>query len=133
MGPIHLGPGGIFDLAARLGYARRMPDAPERRQFPRLDAPVFSRPVGRPLFARMRTRDISLGGARLYSDDPHAKGDRLELELLLPDQSEIACRVEVVWIEELPQGSPARYDVGVRFVALAAGDRDRLQAVLKQE
>ena len=110
-----------------------MPDASERRQYPRLNAPVFCRPLGRPLFARLRTRDISLGGARLYSDDSHRTGDRLELELFLPDQSEIACRAEVVWIDDLPEGAPARYDVGVRFIEIAPQDRERLGQVLKEE
>ncbi|TMA18333.1 MAG: hypothetical protein E6J84_06055 [Deltaproteobacteria bacterium] len=60
-------------------------------------------------------------------------GDRLELELFLPDQSEVVCTVEVVWVEELPEGSPARYDVGVKFVTISPGDRERLSTVLQSD
>src|SRR5206468_9284040 len=102
----------------------------DRRKFPRLHAAVFCRPVGKPLFNRRASQDISLGGIRLYADDPHSAGDRLELELFLPDQSEIICRVEVVWIETLTLGGPARFDVGVKFVEISAPDRERLSALL---
>ena len=103
----------------------------DRRQFPRIDAPVFCRPLGRPLFGRRRATDISLGGIRIFADEAPAKGDRLELELFLPDSSELVCTVEVVWVEDLPEGSPARHDVGVKFVSISAPDRERLQGVLK--
>ena len=103
----------------------------DRREYPRLDAPVFCRPAGRLLFRRRKAVDVSLGGLRLYADDAPAIGDRLELELFLPDESEMLCTVEVVWIEELPQGSPARFDVGAKFVALEGADRARLELVLK--
>ena len=103
----------------------------ERREFPRINAPVFCRPVGKPFFGRRRANDISLGGIRIFADEAPAKGDRLELELFLPDQSELVCTVEVVWIEDLPEGSPARHDVGVKFVRISDHDRSRLQTVLK--
>ncbi len=105
----------------------------DRRQFPRVNAPVFCRPVGVQLFGRRRAVDVSLGGVRIYADDPPKTGDRLELELFLPDESEVMCTIEVVWVEDLPEGSPARYDVGAKFVSISPADRERLQAVLKSE
>jgi hypothetical protein len=105
----------------------------DRRKFQRVDAPVFCRPLGQPLFGRRRALDVSLGGLRIYADDPPKAGDRLELELFLPDQSELVCTVEVVWVEDLPEGSPARHDVGVKFVSIDARDRERLSTVLKPE
>ena len=96
-----------------------MPEADDRREYPRLEAPVFCRPAGRPLFRRRKAVDVSLGGLRLYADDAPALGDRLALELFLPDESELLCTVEVVWIDELPEGSPARFDVGAKFVQIA--------------
>src|SRR3954454_17115491 len=102
----------------------------ERRKFGRVDAPVFCRPVGVPLFGRRKALDVSLGGLRIYADDPPQIGDRLELELFLPDESEVMCTVEVVWVDDLPEGSPARHDVGAKFVSIAADDRTRLQAIL---
>jgi len=105
----------------------------DRRKFQRVNAPVFCRPLGHSLFGRRRAVDVSLGGLRVYADDPPDAGDRLELELFLPDDSEVVCTVEVVWVDELPEGSPARYDVGVKFVTIDAADRQRLSTVLKPE
>jgi hypothetical protein len=105
----------------------------DRRQFPRVNAPVFCKPIGRPLFGRRRAADVSEGGMRLYTDDAPAVGDRLELELFLPDQIEITCRVEVVWLEGLPDGAPARFDVGVKFVEISPADRARLSTALARE
>lgn len=102
----------------------------DRRQFPRVNAPVFCRPVGKPFFRRRKAADVSEGGMRLYADDAPSVGDRLELELFLPDQSELVCRVEVVWVEKLPDGAPAQYDVGAKFVEISAGDRSRLASAL---
>ena len=105
----------------------------DRRKFHRVNAPVFCRPLGQPLFGRRKAVDVSLGGLRVYADDPPMAGDRLELELFLPDQTEVVCAVEVVWVEELPEGSRARYDVGVKFVSISAADRERLSSVLQSD
>ena len=109
-----------------------MTDPADRRQYLRLQAPVFCRPAGRPLFSRRRTTDISLGGVRVYADEAPVPGDRLDLELFLPDETALGCTVEVVWVEPLPDGAPARFDVGARFVKLAEADRSKLAAVLQQ-
>src|SRR3954447_16741197 len=101
----------------------------DRRQFPRVNAPVFCRPVGVPLFGRRKALDVSLGGLRIYADDPPQIGDRLELELFLPDDTELMWPVEVVWWDDLREGSPARHDVGAKFVSIGADDRTRLQAI----
>jgi c-di-GMP-binding flagellar brake protein YcgR len=102
----------------------------DRRQFPRVNAPVFCRPIGRPIFSRRRAADVSQGGMRLYADEAPGVGERLEIELFLPDESEMLCRVEVVWVDELGEGEPARYDVGVKFVDVSAEAQARLSVVL---
>ena len=102
----------------------------DRRQYPRVNAPVFCRPVGKPFFGRRRASDVSLGGMRLFADEAPATGDRLELELFLPGDVEATCIVEVVWVEPLPEGSPARYDVGVKYVEIANDDKQRISDVL---
>jgi hypothetical protein len=120
-----------FAPAATSATLEGVSGADDRREYPRLEAPVFCRPAGRPIFRRRKAVDVSLGGLRLYADDAPARGDRLQLELFLPDESELLCIVEVVWIDELPEGSPARFDVGAKFVALDDADRERLAQVLK--
>src|SRR5688500_13550802 len=103
----------------------------ERRQFRRIQAPVYCRPVGFRLFAgRQKAVDISLGGVRIFSDDDVKKGTRLELELFLPDTSSVVCKVEVVWVDPLPEGAPAKFDVGLKFLEIAGGDKDKLSLVL---
>ncbi|MBS2022792.1 MAG: PilZ domain-containing protein [Deltaproteobacteria bacterium] len=110
----------------------------DRRKFPRLKAPVLCRPAGLllRLFAPSQERraiDISLGGMRIFSDDPVKQGQRLELELFLPSGPNVVCKAEVAWVEELPKDAPARYDVGIRFTELREQDKARLGEVLAAE
>ena len=87
----------------------------ERRKFPRLNAPVYCRPARRRL-PRRQVVDVGLGGMRVYSDEALKIGARFEVELFLPDSSSVTCLTEVVWIRDLPAGSPASYDVGLQFL-----------------
>jgi len=110
---------------------------PERRKYKRLNAPVYCRPLGRAISAsqevpRLEVGDVSLGGIRVYTDDRHAVGDRLELELWLPDGEGITLDTTVVWVDTLPSADPARYEVGLKFQDVAANDLQRLEAVLKE-
>jgi hypothetical protein len=105
----------------------------DRRQFPRIKAPVFCRPAGLRFHNTGETLDISLGGARVYSDDETAPGTPLELELVFSDSSSVVCRAEVVWIERLPNGGPARFDVGLRFTELPGDAAAQLARVLAVE
>jgi c-di-GMP-binding flagellar brake protein YcgR len=107
----------------------------DRRRYKRVQAPVYCRPVGIGLRFRQDRAlplDISLGGMRIYSDEPVQKGTRLELELFLPDNTSVTCKVEVVWVEKLAADAPARHDVGLKFLDIRAVDRDRLAAVLDE-
>jgi len=110
------------------------PISPDRRRYRRARAPILVRPVG-PLAGRdaRLVNDISLGGLRAYTDDHHREGERLELELLLPDGGSATCLAEVVWIDCLPDGGPARFDVGLRFVDAADEDLERIGKVLAGE
>jgi hypothetical protein len=111
----------------------------ERRKYKRLNAPVFCKPIGRTNSGvvagapqpRLDVQDISLGGIRVYTDDRHTEGDRLELELWLPDGDGITLDTTVVWVEKLPNDAPARFEVGLRFVDVAKKDLERLESVLR--
>ena len=59
--------------------------------------------------------DLSLGGVRIYSDQRFSKGELLTLELMTVEMTAGTFTAEVVWIDELPAGSPALFDVGLRF------------------
>lgn len=100
----------------------------DRRQYPRVAAPMYCRPARRRLLRRRKVIDVGLGGMRVYSDDPFAVGDRLEIDLLSADGDDfVTCLTEVVWIREIAGGSPARYDVGLRFLEIPAAARAMIE------
>ena len=98
----------------------------ERRQFRRLRVPVFCRAAGMEVMTRRHPIDLSLGGVRIYSDQRFAKGELLTLELMAPEMMTTTFTAEVVWIDELPAGSPALFDVGLRFRSV---DPTQIQAL----
>lgn len=75
-------------------------------------------------------QNISTGGVRIYSDDKYKVGDRLELEVLLPDKSWITVEAQIVWITAIQSGDPARFDVGLEFSKIAAKDAEKLAALI---
>lgn len=105
----------------------------DRRRFPRIQANVVCRPAGSELFHHRRnTQDVSLGGIRVYSDEDFPVGTRLDLDVLLPDQTSVRCWAVVVWRSEMSDGAVARYDVGLRFTDMSPADIQRLTTVLVQ-
>ncbi len=79
------------------------------------------------------TRDVSLGGMRVYSDDEISVGTALEIELLLSEDTMTRCWARVAWVERLPESAGATFDVGLEFVDLADEDRSVLRAALGLE
>ena len=77
--------------------------------------------------------DISLGGMRIYSDEEAEIGAMLVLELFLPNGPVLTCKGQVAWVERLPAGAPALFDVGIHFTDFTEGDHARLAAVLAAE
>jgi hypothetical protein len=104
----------------------------ERRQYRRIQAPVYCRPGG--LLARGREAvDISLGGVRVYSDDRYRVGELVKMECFAEGCAAFTYTAEVVWIEELAPGSPAHFDVGLKFVELAPLALEALASLLGPE
>ena len=92
-------------------------------------AAVYCRPAGVEFLARQREPvDISLGGVRIFSDDELKVGKLLKMEFFLADVPPVTYTAEVVWIERLPAGAPARFDVGLKFIQL---EPDALQLLTK--
>jgi hypothetical protein len=107
------------------------PDRLEPKRYPLLQAPVYFSRVGFGWWRRKRRRIApALAGVRVLTDVPVERGDPLRVEIFLADGSSVACRMEVAWVESLPDGGPARYEVGLDFTALLPGDRDRLSPAL---
>jgi hypothetical protein len=111
--------------------APREPTPTDRRKFRRVKAPVLVRPARKvSQLPVRRVADISEGGFRAYSDDSHAPGTRLEVELFFPDGGSAVAIAEVVWVEALPDGAGARFDVGMRFVEARREDLARILKLL---
>jgi len=115
---------------------RRDPEvvASERRVYRRVQAPISVRPVG--FFEQTLPRavsDVSQGGLRAYSDERHRVGERVELELFLPEGPPIVVTVEVVWIDALPKDGPARFDVGMRYLSIRPEDLARVVALFPRD
>lgn len=73
--------------------------------------------------------DIGLGGLRVYSDEPLKLGERLDIELFLPDDTSLHCLVRVAWLTALSDG-PARYDVGLQILDIGSNSLMHLGKVL---
>ncbi len=103
----------------------------DRRRYPRIQANVLCRPAGSSLLHHRRsTRDISLGGVRVFADESFSVGSRLDLEVLLPVGEPVRCWAEVVWIVDLGAEGPARYDIGLKFTDMSQADLQALAAAM---
>lgn len=71
-----------------------------------------------------------MGGLRIYSDEPRRVGELLKLELFFKDVPPVTYTAEVVWVESLPKGGPARFDVGLKFLNLSPDAIKLLTTVL---
>jgi c-di-GMP-binding flagellar brake protein YcgR len=103
---------------------------PERRKFRRVHAPIYCRPAGLLAPLRYETKDISLGGIRVLSDERHDVGKHIDLELLLPNKAFVSLIAQVVWI--LPN-EQAQWEIGLRFVDVNAKDLELLELILENE
>jgi hypothetical protein len=103
----------------------------DRKPYSRLQAPIYFTPTGFRwrFWSRAPARD-ALGGVRVFADEPPRQGESLDAEIFLLDGTSVTCRVFVAWVDELPDGAPGRYDVGLAFTAIRPGDRERLGPVL---
>lgn len=114
-----------------LAKTTRALERPQRPHYPRLRAPVYWRAHGLPFFRRKKSTE-DLGGVVVHVDEKLKEGTRLKIEIFLPDGTSVVCKVEVAWIDSLPESAPARFDAGLKFTAITPGDRQRLASVLEQ-
>ena len=107
------------------------PSGKDRRRYRRIRAPLYCRPAGVQFLARQREPvDVSLGGVRIFSDDELAVGTLLKMEFFLPGEAPATYTAEVVWVEDLEAGAPAKFDVGLKFIQLDPGAAELLLKVL---
>jgi hypothetical protein len=110
-----------------------MTERVDRRLFRRVKADVLARPTGALAHSRTHRRvtDISLGGLRVYSEEEHHLGERMEMEVLFGGGESATFIAEVAWVDALPSSAPARFDVGLRYLEIEAEDLERLSKVLE--
>jgi hypothetical protein len=80
-----------------------------------------------------RTQNMSLGGARVFSDDKLKVNTKLNLELLAGPESTVQVLARVAWIDALGKDAPARFDVGLEFLEVPEEMISRLAAILKKD
>jgi hypothetical protein len=80
-----------------------------------------------------RTVNVSMGGARVFSDDPMKVGSKLNLELMPEPETSVLVLARVAWIDELGEGAPARFDVGLEFLDVPEEMVSRLAAILQRD
>jgi len=103
--------------------------ADERREFPRVQAPIYCRPAHRRL-RRRKVVDVGLGGMRVYSDEPFDMGAKFEVEMFMSDGDSVNCLTEVMWVRPIPGGKPAQFDVGLKFLHVPEEGYAKLEALL---
>jgi len=80
-----------------------------------------------------RTQNMSLGGARVFSDDKLKINTKLNLELLAGPDSTVQVLARVAWVDDLGKDAPARFDVGLEFLEVPEEMISRLAAILKKD
>lgn len=107
-----------------------LPTPAERRQYRRVRAPILVRPAGRVASGKLLrpVSDIGRGGVRAFSDEDPPVGTRVEIELLFQGGDPAHVVAEVTWVQPLPPGAPARFEVGMRFLQIHADDLARIDA-----
>ena len=83
--------------------------------------------------ASVGRQNMSLGGARVFSDDKLKIGTKLNLELLAGPDSTVQVLARVAWIDEPWARGPARFDVGLEFLDVPEEMMSRLAAILKKD
>ena len=103
----------------------------ERRVFRRVRAPVYCRPAGPLSLLRYKTKNISLGGIRVLSDERHEVGEHIDLELLLPNRKFLSLTAKVVWI--CSRDKQAKWEIGLCFIDMTPKEMDLLELILEND
>jgi hypothetical protein len=118
-------------VQARAAHAQRWRHA-VHRSYVRLEAPSLCRPLGplSRLSAQAPDRSV-VRGLVVSSDEAHAVGELLELEVLADPAEPLLLRVRVESVEALPPEAPARYDILLQVYDADPLDEPQLRAVLE--
>jgi Tfp pilus assembly protein PilZ len=100
-----------------------------RRQYPRVKAPIFFSPLD--VYApKKQVFDIGLGGVKIQSDHQVRVGERLSIDLHLPDESSLRCHAKVMWLESTANNGHSAFNMGLQFVEVTQQDLKRLASII---
>ena len=102
----------------------------KRRLFPRFKVETYFRP-SHPFAQKQQILDIGLGGMRVYGNKAPRVGKEMDIKLFLPNEKIIDVRVRIAWVNALPPGSEAPYDIGYEFVDLSPEMLKEIKAMLE--
>ena len=102
----------------------------KRRLFPRFKVETYFRP-SHPFGQKKQILDIGLGGMRVYSNKPLRLGKEKDIKISLPNEKVIEVRVRIAWVNPLPPGSEALYDIGYEFIQLSPETHQELKSLLE--
>jgi len=102
----------------------------KRRLFPRFKIPAYFRPA-HPFGQKQEILDIGLGGMRVYSNRPLRLGKEMDIKLFLPNGKTMDARARIAWVNTLPPGSEALYDIGYEFIELPPETHQELKSMLE--
>jgi uncharacterized protein (TIGR02266 family) len=78
-------------------------------------------------------QNLSTGGLFVATHDLHSTGAELEVQFTLPDQPEPCEAVaRVRWLREVDPGSEMPSGMGLEFVDVDGGVRDRIESFISQ-
>lgn len=106
----------------------------DRRRFRRLLAPSVFRPAQATLFRQGPTAtEAQLVGVWVLADEALTRGELLQLEVFVAAELSVTCTIEVAWLEELPRGAGAKFEIGLRFLGADKALVDRLAPAIAAE
>lgn len=108
----------------------------ERRRFERIDSHVAVRyaSVKWGMRGHSLTKDCSEGGLGLAINGKIPEGERLNLEIKVPDdrrEKTIPAVAKVVWARRNLEHWKCRYSAGLRFLTITPGDKNILLEYVK--
>lgn len=101
----------------------------KRRLFPRFKVETYFRP-SHPFGQKQQILNIGLGGMRVYSNKPLRLGKEMDIKLFLPNGKILDVRVRIAWVNTLPPGSEALYDIGYEFIDLSPETHQEIKSML---
>lgn len=113
-----------------------MTEAGDKRRFLRIgrNVPIevnrLSYPVDDSTSQGGQGRDVSGGGMRFWVPVPYEPRARLMLSIGIPGGSSLSAVAEAVWCKRAEKGEG--YDVGIRFVDMAAEDYRTLKRFIEK-